>query len=269
MRRGNRSRQRRDDLGIDDAPRRRAPAVPGTIPYFGRNAVKALLAARPAAVKLLRVSPEARGDFDPKLLDAPKAAGGNVGIADRPELDALAGSLHHEGVVACAPAPTLLEVSELLDQAGPRGAYLVLDRITNPYNLGAIVRTAAYFGLDGLVFAEDDVQARLTPGAIRVAEGGVEHLRLARSRSLANALADLKKRGVRLVGTDAQAEHTLFQTSLARPCALVLGSEREGLLPAHRTRCDVIVAIPGAGKLDSLNVSVAAGIALAELTRPR
>ena len=247
-------------------PRREAAAA-GAVPFFGRNAVRALLAARPADVQVLRFLPELRGELPEPAMAALAARGPGVRPGTREELDRLAGSLHHEGIAAIATLPPSLEVPELIAAAGPSPAFLVLDRITNPYNLGAIVRSAAYFGLDGIVLAEDDEQARLTPGAIRVAEGGVEHVRFGRARSLANALVDLARARVRLVGTDAVAERTIFTTPLARPIAVVLGSEREGLLPIHRTRCDMIVSIPGAGRMDSLNVSVAAGIVLAELAR--
>jgi TrmH RNA methyltransferase len=229
--------------------------------------VKALVAARPGEVRALRFEEPAREDLAAAIA-ALRARSVEAESATREELDGLAGSLHHESVVAMAAPPPIVSVQDLLDRTKARGAYLILDRITNPYNLGAIVRTAAYFGTDGIIFAEEDEQARLTPGAVRVAEGGAEHVTLARARNLTTALIDLKKRGVRLVGTDAQAEHSIFATPLPRPVAVVLGSEREGLLPAHRTRCDVIVAIPGSGKLDSLNVSVAAGIVLAEMARP-
>jgi len=146
---------------------------------------------------------------------------------------------------------------------------------------GAVVATGDRITIDVAQLESADAPALPTPEAplvVRFESSSVlvvdkpagqpsAPLRAGERGTLANALVDLARARVRLVGTDAVAERTIFTTPLARPIAVVLGSEREGLLPIHRTRCDMIVSIPGAGRMDSLNVSVAAGIVLAELAR--
>jgi tRNA G18 (ribose-2'-O)-methylase SpoU len=153
--------------------------------------------------------------------------------------------------------------------ATPAAAAIALDRVTNPHNLGAVVRSAAYFGADGVLYAHGDGPARLPPAAVRVAEGGAECVPIAAVERLAPALAFARARGVRVVGTDARARDDAFSLAWPRPCIVVVGNEREGLSRDVRPLCDATVAIPGTGRVESLNASVAAGVVLAELARTR
>jgi RNA methyltransferase, TrmH family len=184
------------------------------------------------------------------------------------ELDRFAGGAHHEGLcIETLPRHWLStqDLTRLLLES--RGVAIALDRIRNPYNVGAVLRSAAFFGLEAAVLGAPAPHPGLAPTAVRVAEGGVEHLGLARTTDLAATLARLRARGIRVVGADVQTAAG-GPVAHARPVVLVIGNEREGLDARVRAQCDALVCIPGRGAMESLNVAVAAGILLATITRP-
>ena len=190
--------------------------------------------------------------------------------APEAELDRFAQSTHHEGLcVVARPRPwaTARALADAL--ARTRGAAVALDRVRNPYNTGAILRSAAFFGLEGALLGAQAPHPALAPTAVRVAEGGVEHLLLARTTDLADTLARLRERGVQIVGADGQAATSAAGFAFARPVVLVLGHEREGLGDRVREQCDALVAVRGGGHVESLNVGVASGVLMAEMTRPK
>jgi len=176
------------------------------------------------------------------------------------ELARIAGSVHHEGVVVvCDPLP-LLDVSDMLDGMPDDGVLLALDEVDNPHNHGAIVRSAAWFGAGVLL---GGVDGPLNPAAVRVAQGGAELVPVAATRNLAGALRRLTERGVAVIGADQKARRRLFEHPLPRPVCLVLGNEAHGLSSAVRAVCTETVQIAGTDAVESLNVSVSAGILLA------
>lgn len=180
-------------------------------------------------------------------------------------------STHHEGVCVTMRPRALLEMSALitrLRRPEARGV-LALDHVANPHNLGAIVRSAAYFGIDAVLMRSESGRSPLTPAAVRIAEGGAEHVGIVVVPDLAVALNELRKHRIAVVGADAHARESLFARPLESPCVLVMGSEHAGLTEAVHRACDRFVAIPGAGRVESLNVSVAAGVLLAEMARGR
>jgi TrmH RNA methyltransferase len=186
------------------------------------------------------------------------------------ELTRLATSSHHEGLcVAARPRPwaSPADLADLLVKRG--GTALALDRVRNPYNVGAILRSAAFFGVDAALLGAPAPHPTLAPDAIRVAEGGAEHLVLTRTTDLADTLSRLRARGVRVIGADGAAKVGAQGFAFQRPAVLVLGHEREGLGPRVRAQCDGLVAVRGTGAVESLNVAVAAGVLIAELVRPR
>ena len=183
------------------------------------------------------------------------------------ELDRIAGGSHHEGLCLLARPRRWLSTGELADLlARTRGTCLALDRVRNPYNVGAILRSAAFFGVDALLLGAPAPHPGLAPTAVRVAEGGVEHLALARTTDLADTLTRLRQRGVRVVGADGAAKDDAMDARFERPAALVLGNEREGLADRVRAQCDTLVAIRGGGAVESLNVAVAAGVLISRMT---
>ncbi len=146
---------------------------------------------------------------------------------------------------------------------------MALDRVRNPYNIGAILRTAAFFGLDAAIMGAPAPHPGLDTNAVRVAEGGAEELELARTTDLKDTLARLRRAGVRVIAADQAATVDARDYLFPRPCVLVMGNEREGLAPRIREECDATVAVRGNGAVESLNVGVAAGILIAQLARAR
>lgn len=184
------------------------------------------------------------------------------------ELDRLAESTHHEGLCVVARPRRWLSVQELADAlARARGLAIALDRVRNPYNVGAILRSAAFLGLDAALLGAPSPHPALAPAAVRVAEGAAEHIELARTTDLGETLSRLQSRGVHVVGADGRSTTSALGFAFRRPAVLVMGHEREGLGNRVRDRCDAVVSIPGSGRVESLNVSVAAGILMAEMKR--
>jgi TrmH RNA methyltransferase len=185
---------------------------------------------------------------------------------DGRELGRVAGTEHHEGLCVVARPRRWTPPNALADKLlRERGVAVAMDRVRNPYNIGAVLRTAAFFGVDAAVLGAQAPHPALAPMAVRVAEGGAEHLTLCRTTDLADTLARLRARGVLVVGAEATGAVPLGRFSFARPTVLVLGHEREGLSERVRALCDARVAIVGTGAVESLNVGVAAGVMIAAL----
>ena len=193
------------------------------------------------------------------------------------DLEKIAGSIHHGGIVAVVtPAPLREPTADDLRAWARRGdSLLVLDRIGNAHNLGAIARTAAFFGVPRLVIPDDAGAARPNDAAHRVAEGGFEHLEVWRVPGLAAFARELVAAGYDVVGAATRGGKLGGAKSgksaegspavKAKPVALVLGNEEQGLAPDVATHCTRLVTIPGSGKVESLNVSVAAAVLMWEL----
>jgi TrmH RNA methyltransferase len=198
------------------------------------------------------------------------AARERVPCAEVPEaeLDRVADSAQHEGLCVFTRPRRWVSARDLVESlVRARGVAVALDRVRNPYNVGAILRSAAFFGAEGALLGAQAPHPDLAPTAVRVAEGGVEHLQVARTTDLADTLARARERGVRVVGADGQSKTGAIGFAFGRPSILVLGHEREGLSDRVRAQCDAVVAIRGSGHVESLNVAVAAGVLFAEITR--
>jgi tRNA G18 (ribose-2'-O)-methylase SpoU len=184
------------------------------------------------------------------------------------ELDRIAEGSHHEGLLVEARPRSWLSTADLADLLlRTKGTAVALDRVRNPYNVGAVLRSAAFFGVDAALLGAPAPHPGLPPMAVRVAEGGVEHVQLARTTDLADTLARLRSRGVRVVGADGHATTGAIGFPFGRPVVLVVGNEREGLGDRVRAQCDAVVAIRGSGTVESLNVAVATSLLVAEMTR--
>lgn len=190
---------------------------------------------------------------------------------ERRELDRLTGSDAHQGVAVRYAGPTPQgdgELAVFLDRLDAMPFLLVLDQVQDPHNLGACLRTAEGAGVQALITPRDRA-AGLTPVVHRVAAGAAETLPLFQVTNLARALRRLRERGIWLVGAADAAADGLYDTDLSGPLAVVLGAEGKGLRRLTREACDQLVAIPMAGRVESLNVSVAAGVMLFEAVRQR
>ena len=192
-----------------------------------------------------------------------------VRFEEREQVDRASGTREHQGVVAFAAAkpPATLEDLLRVSDAGP-GLIVLLDGVEDPHNLGAVIRTSLAAGARGVVIAERRA-AGLTDAVARAAAGALEHLPVARVPNLARAMEDLKEAGYWLVGLDERSEKNLTDLDLTVPTGIVLGGEGKGLHELIRTRCDFLASIPTSGPVRTLNVSVAAGIALFEAVRQR
>jgi 23S rRNA (guanosine2251-2'-O)-methyltransferase len=191
-----------------------------------------------------------------------------VETLDRMALDKMAQEGVHQGVAAEVQPLPAYTVEELVREAAGVPLLVVLDGIEDPHNVGAIVRTAHAAGADGVI-RQARHAARLDGAAAKASAGAVNHVRIATVVNIARAIEELKELGIWTIGLDAEAPETYDQVDYTLPTALVLGAEGEGLRRLVRERCDRAVGIPMQGQVGSLNVSVAAGVALFEVVRQR
>jgi 23S rRNA (guanosine2251-2'-O)-methyltransferase len=232
---------------------------------YGINAVKEALGARPVEYLLV-----AEGQHSPRLqeiIDACRKKGVSLRFAPRPALDRAAGTPRHQGVVAICAAKAYDDLETLLASQSP-ALVVVLDGVEDPANLGAVVRAAVAAGSSGVIIPERRA-AGLSPAVARAAAGALEHAKVARVTNLVRALMDLKKQNVWVYGFEAQAEKSYLALDYTGACALVLGGEGHGLHRLVREACDQLARIPLLGPVQSLNVSVAAGVVLYEAARQR
>jgi 23S rRNA (guanosine2251-2'-O)-methyltransferase len=221
---------------------------------------EALKTGRP--LDRLLVAQGAGGPRLQEIIDLARRASVQVRFEPRAALDRLAGSSAHQGVVALGAAKPYAD----LDQAARSELVVVLDGVEDPHNLGAIIRTAHAAGAGSIIVPERRA-AGVTDVVAKAAAGALEHLPVARVTNVNRALEDLKKRGFWIYGLDQRGTETYDQVKFATPTALVFGGEGSGLHELVRRHCDVLVRIPMAGAISSLNVSVAAGVVLFEWKR--
>ncbi|MFQ5450626.1 MAG: TrmH family RNA methyltransferase, partial [Nitrospinaceae bacterium] len=187
---------------------------------------------------------------------------------DAESLNKVAASYHHEGVVLVTRPIAPGSVHSLIRKDLPSdGVVVALDRVGNPHNLGAILRSCGFFGALALVTGTQDDQAMMTSSAARMAEGAWEIVPIYHCSDLPSALRDFRKKGVFTLGADLQSATSLYEIEVPRPCVVVMGNERDGLSERVKKRCDAVVHIPGKGPVQSINVSAAAAVILAELHR--
>jgi 23S rRNA (guanosine2251-2'-O)-methyltransferase len=235
----------------------------------GRQAVRELLLARRRRVHQVLVSEATTGPLA-DLAELARTGGVPVHAVGRARLDAVATTDAHQGVVATAEPVTPVELEALMRPAdGGRALLVVLDGVTDPHNLGAVLRSALCAGATGVVLARHRA-AHLTAAAMKAAAGAVEHLPIAVVGGIPAALSTLNEAGVWTAGLDAGGTTSLWALDVAtEPVALVLGAEGTGLSRLALARCEVTVQIPMLGPLASLNVSAAAALACFEVARRR
>lgn len=241
--------------------------------YYGVHSVESLLELEPERVLTLFALKGREDQRLQRIFELAEPFGVSIQKASRDTLEKLAGLPFHQGVVAAVrPHPTLNEkdLEDLLN-ASHQPLLLALDQVTDPHNLGACIRTAAAMGVEAVIVPRDR-SASLTPTARKVAAGGAEKVKFIQVTNLARTLSQIKEQfNVQVVGTmlDEQAlPIQKFDFSGAAVC-IVMGAEDTGLRPITQAQCDQKVYIPMAGNLQSLNVSVATGMALYEACRQR
>ncbi|SVB04614.1 uncharacterized protein METZ01_LOCUS157468 [marine metagenome] len=189
---------------------------------------------------------------------------------DLESLNKVASATHHEGVVMVVRPITPSSVNYFIKSGlGRKGIAVALDCVGNTHNLGAILRTSAFFGVEGMIVSNQEGQARLTSSAARTAEGAMEITPIYKCLDLASSLRDFRSKNIYVVGTDLNANLSLHDIETPFPCIIVFGNEQEGLSSTVKKECDQVVRISGSEKIQSLNVAVAAGVILSELIRRR
>ncbi len=239
---------------------------------YGLHSVRGLLERHPERVRLLWV--EAGREDDPRLrpiVERARTAGVAVESVQRRTLDKRTEGGRHQGLLAHlrpVAAPGEGELYQSLESLEGPALFLALDQVQDPHNLGACLRSADAAGAHGVIVPRDRA-CPLTPAARKAASGAAETVPLYRVANLARTLEGLAGRGVWVVGLAAEADVLLYDMDFTVPTALVLGAEGKGLRHLTRERCDYLARLPMAGTVESLNVSVTAGIALFEAVRQR
>ena len=254
----------------EDMEKREGPSAEADGIIEGRNAVIEALRAGTAIDKIYLV----KGETDKTLghiASKARAAGVVVVDADRRKLDAMSRTHAHQGVIALAAVREYVSVQSLLDAAAAKGEkplLVVCDEISDPHNLGAILRTAECAGAHGIIIPKRR-SAGLTAVVAKTSAGAVSYLPVARVANITALLKELKEQGVWIFGTAAEGTTSLYQADLKGPAAIVIGSEGDGMTRLAKENCDFLVSIPMKGRISSLNASAAAAVLLYEAVRQR
>ena len=236
----------------------------------GRNAVIEALRAGENIDKIFIQ----KGETDKTLghiASKARAAGIVVVDADKRKLDGMSRTHAHQGVIALAAMREYVSVEDILEKAAEKGEkplIVICDEISDPHNLGAIIRTAECAGAHGIVIPQRR-SAGLTAVVAKTSAGAVAHMPVARVANIPSLIKDLKKQGVWVFGTAAKGTTNLYEADLKGAAAIVIGSEGDGMTRLAEENCDFLVSIPMKGKLNSLNASAAAAILLYEAVRQR
>ena len=254
--------------GVRRAPRAPEPgqgeAAAGELRLYGLNAVRAVFAKRPDAIRKLYLAQARIPQLQPLLKWCVAHRIGYRVVDDEDELRRLAASTHHEGVVAdVLRTPPQSLTTWLRDLPGGPCCALWLDGVGNPHNFGAILRSAAHFGVSALLLPKHSALA-LSGAAARVAEGGAEAVPLVRLGRDDNAIAQLRGAGFVLAATVVRGGSDLFTAALPQRLVYARGAEGEGMDAQLAAACDIRLSIPGSGAVESLNVAAATAVLLAQ-----
>lgn len=236
---------------------------------IGRNAVKELLSGGRDVDKLYITAGEREGSIN-QLLGIASERGIPITECDRSKLDAIAKGGRHQGIIAIAAERNYSSIDEILEYANEKGEppfIVICDGVEDPHNLGAIIRSADCSGAHGIIIPKRRAVG-LTATVAKSSAGALEHMRVAKVTNLASAIDDLKERGLWIYAADMDGS-TYYKTDMKGAVALVLGSEGFGISRLVKEKCDFTVSIPLYGQVNSLNVSCAAAVLLAEVARQR
>ena len=236
----------------------------------GRNALTEALRSGRTIDKVFIASGETDRALQ-RLAAQAKEAGAVVVPVDRRKLDAMSTTHAHQGVIALAAAREYATLDDLLENAAGKGEaplLVICDELTDPHNLGAILRSAECVGAHGVIIPKRR-SVGLTATVAKASAGAVEYMPVARVTNINAAIADLKEKGVWIFGTAAEGSIPMYQADLTIPAAIVIGNEGSGMSPLVRKNCDVTVHIPMKGNISSLNASCAASVLLYEALRQR
>ncbi|AEG01031.1 23S rRNA (guanosine(2251)-2'-O)-methyltransferase RlmB [Methylomonas methanica] len=242
-----------------------------TTPLFGIHAVQAALDYSPQKIKQVWVDQQRQDARLTQVLDDLLALGIRPEKTERKKLDRMADGKNHQGIVVAVELPAMRSEDQLkqdVEALTETAFYLVLDQVQDPHNLGACLRTADAVGAHGIIVTKDNA-AGITPTVCKVASGAAETVPVYQVTNLARVLRWLKEQNIWIMGTAGEAEQTIYDLKLDMPLAVVMGAEGAGMRHLTRQHCDFLVKIPMAGQVESLNVSVAAGVMLYEVFRQK
>ncbi|MBQ4641089.1 MAG: 23S rRNA (guanosine(2251)-2'-O)-methyltransferase RlmB [Oscillospiraceae bacterium] len=236
----------------------------------GRNALTEALRSGRTIDKVFVAS----GDTDralQHLAAQAKEAGAVVVPVDRRKLDAMSTTHSHQGVIALAAARDYCSIDDILQEAADRGEaplIVICDELSDPHNLGAILRSAECAGAHGVIIPKRR-SVGLTATVAKASAGAVEYMKVAKVTNITSAIMELKEKGVWIFGTAAEGSVPMYQADLTVPAGIVIGNEGDGMSQLVRKNCDMLVHIPMKGQISSLNASAAASILLYEAVRQR
>ena len=260
----------------DNAPRRADRFAERTVveevegQLEGRNAITEALKSGRTIDKVF----VAAGDTDrglQRLAAQAKEAGAVVVPVDRRKLDQMSTTRSHQGIIALAAAHDYYTIDDLLEEAASRGEtplLVICDELSDPHNLGAIMRSAECAGAHGVIIPKRR-SVGLTATVAKASAGAMEYMKVARVTNINNAIADLKEKGVWIFGAAGEGSVPMYKADLTVPAAIIIGNEGDGLSQLVRKNCDMLVHIPMKGRISSLNASAAASILLYEAVRQR
>jgi len=238
---------------------------------FGIHAVQAALDHSPHKIRRAWVDAQRQDAKLKPILDALAALGIDAEKTERKKLERMADGKNHQGIVVAVELPAMLGEDRLKDDVlalTQTPFYLVLDQVQDPHNLGACLRTADAVGVHGVIVTKDNA-AGITPTVCKVASGAAETVPVYQVTNLARVLRWLKEQNIWVIGAAGETSQTLYEMDLNMPLALVMGAEGSGLRHLTRQHCDFLLKIPMVGQVESLNVSVAAGVMLYEVFRQK
>jgi len=238
----------------------------------GFHAITARLRHHPESLQVIYLDEARRDKRAREFHTLAEARNVRVVMASAARIEEMVGGKNRgksQGVVAMAdPVELAKDIDEVLESLSEPALLMVLDGVTDPHNLGACLRSADAFGVHAVI-APKDRSAGLSAVAMKAASGAADAVPYLTVTNLARTLRELKDKGIFLIGTDDSAQATLMQADFRAPSALVLGAEGEGMRRLTREHCDMLVSIPMFGEVESLNVSVSAGVCLYEARRQR
>lgn len=238
---------------------------------FGIHAVQAALEYSPQQIRRAWVDNQRQDARLKPVLDELASLGIPLEKAERKKLERMADGKNHQGIVVAVELPAMRGEDQLKHDVAALTQtpfYLVLDQVQDPHNLGACLRTADAVGVHGIIVTKDNA-AGITPTVCKVASGAAETVPVYQVTNLARVLRWLKEQNIWVMGAAGEAEQTIYQMKLDMPLALVMGAEGSGMRHLTRQHCDFLVKIPMVGQVESLNVSVAAGVLLYEVFRQK
>jgi 23S rRNA (guanosine2251-2'-O)-methyltransferase len=235
---------------------------------YGIHAVEEALRARSRALDHLEIARERHDQRLQTVIDLAREAGVSLRFVNREQLDRLARTKSHQGLVAVVAGKNYSEIEDLLSSKAKHQFLVILDGIEDPHNLGALIRTADGAGANGIIIPERRAAA-VNATVAKTSAGASEHVKIARVVNLARTLDELKAQNIWIVGLDERGQQTYDQVDYKMDCAIVLGAEGHGLHELVRKKCDYLVSIPMLGSVPSLNVSVAGAIVMYEVARQR